>query len=66
MEEARAVLDRLDRIERLDGAGAPPGELLAELRLLLDEATAWSRADGGGEEVVERLRAAMPDDIVSE
>jgi hypothetical protein len=59
LEEARAVLERLDRIERLDRAGATPAELLAELRALLDEATAWSRSEHAGEGVVERFRAAM-------
>ena len=44
MEEARAVLERLERIEALDRAGAEPGELLAELRALLAEAEAWSRS----------------------
>jgi hypothetical protein len=42
MEEARAVLARLERIEALerDGAGAP--SLLAELRELVREAGAWA------------------------
>jgi hypothetical protein len=48
MEEARAVLDRLERISSLDRAGAPPAELLVELRALVDEATAWSRLEGAG------------------
>jgi len=38
MDEARTVLARLERIETLDGQGAPPGVLLAELRALVDEA----------------------------
>jgi len=46
MDEARAVLDRLERIERLDrdGAGAPA--LLAELRELVREATEWADVEG--------------------
>ena len=32
MDEARAVLARLDRIEALEREGAPPGVLLEELR----------------------------------
>jgi Tfp pilus assembly protein PilN len=59
MEEAQAVLRRLDRIERLDRARAPAGVLLAELRALLDEAEAWSHREGAGEEAVEACRAAL-------
>ena len=45
MEEARAVLARLERIEALerDGAGAPL--LLAELRELMREAGAWAERE---------------------
>jgi hypothetical protein len=55
------VLERLERIETLDRAGAPAAELLAELRALVREAEAWSRSEGGdaGEEAVERLRSAL-------
>ena len=72
MEEAR-VLARLDRIDALDREGAPPGELLAELRGLLREAESWTRehrkagesqATNGNEEVVERLRTALGRDII--
>ena len=72
MEEAR-VLARLDRIDALDREGAPPGELLAELRGLLREAEEWTReqrsaaetnATNGNEEVVERLRTALVRDII--
>ena len=72
MEEAR-VLARLDRIDALDREGAPPGELLAELRGLLREAELWTRdrrraaesqSTNGNEEVVERLRAALQRDII--
>ena len=48
MEEARAVLRRLERIERLDGAGAPPQVVLAELKELVREAEQWSRVEGAG------------------
>ena len=46
MDEARAVLARLERIESLDrdGAGAPA--LLVELRELVREATEWAEAEG--------------------
>jgi hypothetical protein len=45
MDEARAVLERLDRIEALDRASARPGELLAELRALVAEAEQWARRE---------------------
>ena len=41
MEEARRVIERLDRIDALDRATASPAELLAELRGLLHDAEAW-------------------------
>jgi hypothetical protein len=61
MEESRAVLERLERIEALDRAGAERPALLTELRALLGEAEAWSRAEGGdaGDCAVERLRSAL-------
>jgi hypothetical protein len=46
MDEARAVIDRLDRIEALERDGATPGVLLDELRGLVREAEAWARAEG--------------------
>lgn len=45
MEEARRVLERLERIEALDRERARPGLLLAELQALLAEAEAWARAE---------------------
>jgi hypothetical protein len=61
MDESRAILERLERIEALDREGAAPGELIAELRALLGEAESWARADGGepGMRAVEDLRAAL-------
>lgn len=50
MDEARAVIGRLDRIGRLEREGAPAPELLAELRALVVEAEAWVRAEPGGTE----------------
>jgi hypothetical protein len=46
MEAAVRVLGRLDRIERLDGAGASPERLLSELRALAAEAEVWAREEG--------------------
>ena len=61
------MLDRLERIEALDRAGAGRSELLAELRALLAEADTWSRAEGGeaGECAVERLRVALARDMIA-
>jgi hypothetical protein len=67
MEEARAILDRLDRVERLRRTGAPAARQLEELRLLLAEAEEWSRVEGGdaGERAVSRLRSALERDLVT-
>ena len=61
MDESRAILERLERIEALDREGAAPRELIAELRALLGEAESWARADGGeaGVRAVEDLRAGL-------
>jgi hypothetical protein len=45
MEEARAVLARLERIEALEREGAGVKPLLAELRELVREATAWAERE---------------------
>jgi hypothetical protein len=67
MEEARAVLERLERIEALDRAGADRGALLGELRALLVDAEAWSRTEGGdaGESAVDSLRSALARDMIA-
>ncbi len=61
MDETRAVLERLERIEALDRAGAGRAALLPELRALLDEAEAWSSTEGGdaGADAVEGVRSAL-------
>jgi hypothetical protein len=61
MDEARAVLARLDRIEALEREGAPPGVLLEELRGLVQEAEAWVRVEGGerAREAVERCASSL-------
>src|SRR5581483_5852696 len=64
MDEARAVLARLQRIERLERAGAPARDLLVEVRTLLGEAEAWLRAEparagGVAESALERCRRAV-------
>jgi hypothetical protein len=57
MDEARAVLVRLERIEALERSRADPALLLAELRELVVEAEAWARRerDPGALEAARRL-----------
>ena len=61
MDESRAVLARLERIESLDRRGAGPDLLVDELRALLSEAETWSRREGGddAERAVDVLRHAL-------
>jgi hypothetical protein len=63
MDEARAVLHRLGRIEALEREGAPPRSLIAEVHALLDEAEAWVASERGGaddaEAALERCRDAL-------
>lgn len=62
MDEARAVMDRLERIESLERDGASPAAMLEELRGLVRDAERWVRIDGDGRarEVVARCEAALP------
>ena len=53
MDEAEAVLERLERIRELDRARVPATQLLDELRQLVSEAEAWARSEGDA-----RARAA--------
>ena len=66
VDEALAVIRRLDRIEALEREGAHPTTLLAELRELVREAEAWSRVEGDerAERAVERVEEAIAVDIV--
>jgi hypothetical protein len=68
MDESRAVLERLARIERLDRRRAQPSELLGELRELLVEAEAWSRKEGGdaAARAVAELRRALQREMIGE
>ena len=61
------MLERLQRIEALDRAGAGTSELLQELRALLGEAEEWSRTEGGdaGESAVEGLRTALSREMIA-
>jgi hypothetical protein len=62
MDEARAVIHRLERIEALEREGARPQQLLAEVRELLREGEVWLETEReGGElaaESLERCRMA--------
>jgi len=61
MDEARAVIERLDRIDVLERDGAPPAVLLEELRGLVHDAEAWARleADERAAAAVERCDLAL-------
>ena len=63
MDEARAVLARLERIEALEASGAPAGVLLDEVRGLLADAEVWARTERAGTDVaesaLERCREAL-------
>lgn len=63
MDEARAVIARIERIEALEQAGAPAALVLEEVRRLLGEAEAWVRAEPSGtdlaESALERCREAL-------
>jgi hypothetical protein len=45
VEEARAVLARLERIDQLDRGRADPDVVLEELRELVREAEVWARRE---------------------
>jgi hypothetical protein len=57
MEEARQVLERLERIDALRREGAPSDALLAEVRGLLLDGERWLAAERP--EGAERARAAL-------
>lgn len=68
MDEARAVMRRLSRIETLEREGAPARSLLAEVHALLEEAEAWVACERDGvdaaEAALERCRAALAEPAV--
>jgi hypothetical protein len=68
MDEAYAVIERLDRIHRLDSEGAHPKALIAELRELVREAEDWVRAEGEPERAaaaVDRCKEALEQRILA-
>jgi hypothetical protein len=71
MDEARAVLDRLERIEAMDRAGADAPSLLAELRELVREAAEWAEVEDDADAraaaealLVARDRGAARDEVL--
>ena len=69
MDEARAVLRRLSRIEALEREGAPARSLLAEVHALLEEAEVWVASERGGTEAaeaaLERCHAALAEPVAA-
>jgi hypothetical protein len=64
MDEARRVLERLERIEKLRGGGAPAAVLLSEVRALLSDGERWlasERPEGldDARAALDRCRAGM-------
>jgi hypothetical protein len=63
VDEARAVIARLERIEALEQTGASAGVLLDEVRGLLADAEAWVRSEAAGTDLaqtaLERCREAL-------
>jgi uncharacterized coiled-coil protein SlyX len=61
VDEARAVIDRLERIEKLERNHAPPEVLLDELRGLVREAETWAHVerDARAAAAVERCDDAL-------
>jgi hypothetical protein len=56
VDQARAVIERLERIEALRREDAPAGMLLGEVRALLVEAEAWAEVDRPGRQALEALQ----------
>jgi hypothetical protein len=68
MDEAYAVIARLDRIHRLESEGAHAKTLIAELRELVREAEDWVRAEGQPDRAaaaVERCKEALEQRILA-
>jgi hypothetical protein len=61
MDEARVVLDRLERISALDSAGAPAHTLLEEVRALVAEAEEWLEVEPSARSAaaLERCRESL-------
>jgi hypothetical protein len=57
MDEARRVIDRLERIDRLRVDGAPAGVILSEVRGLLTDGERWLATEHA--EGLDEARAAL-------
>ena len=55
MDEARAVIARLERIDRLRADGGSRAALLAEVRKLLEEGEAWIATERATTDQARRL-----------
>ena len=67
MDEARRVLERLERIERLRDDGAPAAVLLGEVRALLSEGERWLTTEApegldDAKAALARCRVGLSDD----
>jgi hypothetical protein len=65
VDEARAVLRRLRRIDALERERAPVRSILAEVHALLEEAEAWIAAEAGGAEMAEAALARCRDALAA-
>ena len=65
MDEARAVMRRLRRIESLEREHAPPEAVLAEVHELLVEAETWISAERVGTELAEAALARCRDGLAA-
>jgi hypothetical protein len=71
MDEARRVLERLERIERLRDDGAPAAVLLGEVRALLSEGERWLSTEepeglDAAKVALARCRVGLRNDIGNE
>jgi hypothetical protein len=71
MDEARRVLERLERIERLRDDGAPAAVLLGEVRALLSEGERWLSTEepeglDGAKVALARCRVGLRNDAGNE
>jgi hypothetical protein len=57
MDEARRVIERLERIDRLRRGGAPAAALLTEVRALLADGERWLAAERSEE--LDEARTAL-------
>jgi len=65
MDEARAVLHRLERIETLEREGAPTRSVLAEVHALLAEAEAWVAVERDGTDLAEQALRRCRDTVAT-